>query len=190
MPYLVHATIRWDHCPDFTPREWLDRQGRLLDKLGRWLRRNGVKVSFLWVREVGRLNGEHTHLLLHLPPEHWAACKEFLLTAGDFERGRNVTGEAVVLKGGDFGMRTPRMRAGALRYLLKSVDPDAIARAPADDGGTRPLPEALGIRVDRDRLPVSGKRCGTSYSIGATMRRNFRWRELRTVAELRDYLNP
>lgn len=190
MPHLVHVTMRLDMARSFEPRDWMEWQGRLLDKMSRWLRRNDTKVSFLWVREMGRINGPHLHLLLHLPVELWAPFKQFMLTTGDFDPTPNVTGEAIKLEGGAFGTKSHRMRAGCLRYLLKSIDPHLTARSPAADGGTGRLADLLGIRTDADRIGIAGKRCGVSYSIGATMRQAFGWRELQTVPQMRTYLHP
>lgn len=190
MGHTVHCTIRWDYSAAFTLRDWVEVQGRLLNAASKWLRRNGLPVSYLWVRELGRINGPHTHLALHLPAERWGDFKEFMLDSGNFDRGRDASGEAITLTGGTFGTKTAKMRAGVLRYLLKSIDPSAVARAPTQDGGTDLLASQLGIRTDPDRLAVVGKRCGASHSIGATMRRDFGWQELRAVAELRAVLHP
>jgi hypothetical protein len=189
--HLVNITIRWDMAESFVLRDWLDHQGRLLDKTTRWLQRNDIPVSFLWLREMGRTNGPHTHILAHVPHREWLALKQFMVDAGGFDASPNASGEAIRFSGGKFGTRSRKMRAGHLRYLLKSVDPSAIVRAPAADGGTMPLAEAIGVddRGER-RLPVVGKRCGASRTIDAAARRAGGWRELRTPAELRAYLHP
>ncbi|MDB5244057.1 MAG: hypothetical protein JWP57_4683 [Spirosoma sp.] len=187
-PCLAHVTIRWDKSALFHPRDWLAVQGRLLDKATRWLRRNGIIVAYLWVREIGKRFGPHTHLLIHLPPNHWQGFKTFLGEAGQFDLVADPSGDALHLAGGRFGMRSPMMASGVLRYMLKGLDPDTHVRS---DGRVISLPAALGVD-DRGekRQPIAGKRCGVSGTIGATRRASMGWVELHTPEELHAALHP
>jgi hypothetical protein len=45
-------------------RVLLERQARFLDRLGKWLRRRGKPLAYLWVVECRPWKGRHTHLLL------------------------------------------------------------------------------------------------------------------------------
>jgi hypothetical protein len=189
-PHLVNVTIRWEMMANFVLRDWMNHQTIFFEKMRKWLVRTGIPVGFIWGREMGQRLGAHTHLLLHLPVEHWGDLKQFLLDAGQFGES-NQTGEAIRFSGGEYGTKDVYRRAGHLRYLLKSLDPAIMVRQPSDDGGTVPLMASLGVDSrDQTRLPIPGKRCGTSHTWGPGARRAAGWRELMTPKELRLLLPP
>ena len=174
MPLTAHVTIHLRLAESFTTETWPAFQTDLLDKASRWLRRKGIPVAFAWVRENGPVKGEHLHLALHLPQPMWGAFKRYLLHAGRFT-ACGVGGEAIRISGGRFGMYAATMRAGACRYVLKSLSPITCI--------------ALGIRHQPTR-PVTIKRCGVSASIGPKMRKAAGWPDLKTVLEMRAHLHP
>lgn len=187
-PTPMHLTIRWSKCGLFNARDWMEVQGRLLDKMTRWLKRNGIIAVFMWAREVGGKMGANTHVLLHLPPKHWVAFMTFMTLTGQFDQRGDPSGTGLHLTGGVFGMMRRSMSAGVVQYMLKGLDPNINVRS---DGKIAPLMDALGVddRGER-RLPIAGKRIGTSASIGATRRASMGWPELSTPEELHAALHP
>lgn len=173
-PFTAHVTIHFRLAEGFTPEKWPAFQTDLLDKMSRRLRREGIPVAFAWVRENGPVKGAHLHLAIHLPHQHWGAFKRYLLHAGRFT-AFDAGGEAIKITGGRFGMYVPSMRAGACRYILKSMAQTKC--------------EALGIR-HKPTLPVKVKRCGISASIGPKARKAAGWRELKSLPELHEHLHP
>lgn len=174
MPFTAHVTIHFRLAEGFTPETWPSFQTDLLDKMSRWLARQGIPVAFAWVRENGPVKAEHLHMAIHLPHQHWGAFKRYLIFAGRFTAS-DAGGEAIKVTGGRFGMYAPTMRAGACRYILKSM---AEAKC-----------KALGIR-HKPTLPVTVKRCGISASIGPKARKAAGWVELRNLPDLHAHLNP
>ncbi|SDB75052.1 hypothetical protein [Belnapia rosea] len=175
-PLTVHATFHLRFAEGFTEASWASFQTTFLDKIARWLKRRGIPVAYAWTRECGPVKGPHLHLLLHLPCAHWKAFKRFVIFAGRFQESDGVS-QAVVLSGAKWGMWKETMQAGALRYLLKSLDASASTL------------EALGIRPEAT-CPVMVKRCGVSTTLAQKARREARWIELRSLPELHGRLNP
>lgn len=176
-PLTAHATVRCERSASYSPEQSAAWRGRFLDKTSRFLFRNGVKPAYLWIVERGPQSGEHLHLMLHLPDfEMRSRLHRFMVESGGFDFGADATGYAVKISGGLFGMRSPYMRAGCLRYVCKTMAPG--------------IADQLGIRPVADVLPVTGRRFGVSHSIGAAAREAAGWRELREVVELHRHLNP
>jgi hypothetical protein len=176
MPLTAHVTIHFRLAEGFTREAWARFQTRLLDKASRWLKRQGVPVAFVWTREDGPRKGPHLHLLIHLPRRLWGAFHRFLLSAGRFQTA-DGTSEAIVISGGQWGMLVETMRAGALRYVLKS-----LSASP----GTL---DALGIRPHATK-PMLLQRCGVSNTLSQKARRESGWIELKSIPELHAQLNP
>lgn len=191
-PLTVCVTIRWDTATDRfdpSPRAWLRRQGRLLDRMGKWLHRNNLPTAYVWVREISRTRIAHTHLVMHLPVKHWGAFRKFLVETGGFRDGAKPF-DPVVMRGGSYGMQTLNMRAGALRYILKGMDMAATYRDPVT---YQTANIAAALRVDNrreKRLPIAGKRAGVSRTLDRLARADAGWREQTSIRDLRRLLNP
>lgn len=189
-PISAAVTIKWDAIPDFdaSPRAWVQRQGRLFDRMGKWLHRRGLPVHYCWVREVSRKNRiPHTHLLLHLPRKYRDAFRSFLVETGGFI-DRPIPRSPVEISRGN-GM-TLYQQAGALKYLLKSADPAGTFRDPATNQ-TVNLMNALKVD-DRNRacVPICGQRSRVSRALDHQARAEAGWKEIRTLARMILVLNP
>ncbi len=182
-PLCAHVTIRWEEAGSFAANRWSGEQTRVFKALGRWLQSKGVPVAFLWVREVGRHKGCHTHLMVHLPHRLWGEAKALLCRVGGFD----PAGEGVLITGGDYGMKVPPMRAGVLRYLCKGMDHRDFCY---DGRDTMNIMDLLGIEHRGTPLPVPIKRVGCSKTISAKARSRARWTELRSMPELHAALHP
>jgi hypothetical protein len=181
-PLTAHVTIIWNRAPGFSQRRWASVQTRLLHRLRGWLARRKVPVAWAFVRENVRGRGPHTHLLLHVPPERWAAIcpdlRAYLIQAGGFRIPRAVliTGD----RRGTPGMVTHAQNVGLIRYLSKGIDPDIVLPMP---GGAMWLTDLLGVVPER-QAPVLGKRVGASETIGPRARAAAGWAETRDIAAL------
>ena len=180
-PLNAALTIRWKHSPRFTPDLWAVMQTELFNKTSAWLRRNGVQPVHVWVREKVRreVAGEHTHAQI------WLGSKPANLAGGLVGYIRRVfefTDEGAAISCGDFGMQTPKMRAGNLRYSLKGFDHAAFKYLP--DGATFNIGSELGInhRGSQGTIPI--KRAGTSENISKAARQRHGWLEVRDIGGL------
>ena len=192
MPLTVTMTIRWDTSTvafDPSPRAWLRRQGRLLDRMGKWLHRNNLPTAYVWVREVSRDRIAHTHLIMHLPVQHWEPFRKFVIQTGKLRDG-SPPFAPVVYRGGAYGMRSLHMRAGAMKYILKGMDMAATYRDPVTYQ-TANIAAALKVDNRREkRRPIAGKRAGVSRTLDHLARTDAGWRERTSILDLRRLLNP
>ena len=185
-PLNAALTIRWKHSPRFTPDLWAVMQTELFNKTSAWLRRNGVQPVHVWVREKVRREaaGEHTHAQLWLgsqPAKIAGGLKAYIRRVFEF------TDEGADIALGDFGMKTPKMRAGNLRYSLKSLDPAAFKYLP--DGTTFNIGSELGIDHRGNQGTIVIKRAGTSERISKAARQRHGWLEVRDIEGLRRLLS-
>ncbi len=190
--FNTSLTIRWD-CSivpfDPSPKSWLDRQGRLFERMARWLVRNDIPVSYAWSREIGSRRTLHTHVLLHLPFDQRPALREFLLKSGGFRDGSEPF-SPLVYDRSVYGEGSLPQKAGALKYCLKGMDIAETYRDPIT-GQTSNVMETL--RVDdrgEEQRPVAGKRVGVARPLDRQARLEAGWRELTSLRDLYRALNP
>ena len=134
-----------------------------LRKVGDWCRRHGWATAFIWVRETGRWNGQHAHVLIHIPPalaKHFARRQRDWLAQCGLGWGKGMVkgkpvgtsrSRSVGLDGAMATYRTGLMNV--VDYLLKETEPA--------------VREQLGIASSAKRtgLPVTFKRAGVSANI-------------------------
>lgn len=149
-----HITIQWRHAPSDRPIP--ERLRRVLNNTGVFLRRRTGKAAvWAYSREVGKLKGEHVHILLHVPNALWPAYCRQLRHWLELETGEPVRESAV---------KPVTITPGDLQRVLKSYL--------LKEGS-----EEVRIRwVDRQRHKptggvVEGKRLKVSHSIGPSARR-------------------
>jgi hypothetical protein len=200
----VHITLHWQCAPGFTDASWQSRLRRFIDKLKRWVARRGIPYALAWINENGFEYGQHTHVMLHLPHPKGAEGKTaFRATVAELEawiiETENLAIDKVdrfgkpwspvMITGGPIGMRTRKRRAGLCRYLLKSLDPNDVAYTGA---GAEPRAAILNVepRHRARPLPSGVRRFRASRNLGIAARRAAGWRELVSIEELRDRLNP
>jgi len=180
----AHATIAMEQSVDFDPdpRAYLDLQGRILKAIKRWLKQLHLPEQFLWLREDASF-GEHSHLLIRLPPEHRPSLELLIRRVGKLHDVPN--NRAVVIKPerdrqtrepDTRGMYTRAQRCGVLLDLLKTMAPRARYAG-------QPILPAIGVR-HRAPCPIHGKRSGMSTNLDRAARAAAGWRELTTPAEL------
>lgn len=155
-----HWTIHYGKA-GIAPSDGARFVSRVLDMVAKQARRDGGRMTAIWVRECASDKGEHVHILLHLPA----------VTAL-----RNRTRRWIVAAGGNYragvckvtivgGRLSPKAEANekqasnahmVLRYLLKASSADtgeALLLTRAGKGGR-----------------ITGKRCGWTQNIGASER--------------------
>jgi hypothetical protein len=189
-PLTCHLTILWRHAATFSPVTWSKAQTDLLDKMSRYLQRQGIPVCFAWAKEIGGIKKEHTHLLLHLPRRHqgksYARLRteliEFLIKAGSF-----ALNGIKPARGDVFGAQNDRRRWGWACYLLKGISP--AIRIGGTGLGSETLAEFLGIDLEQGLAPVPGKRTGLSQNLGPKARRAAGYVEVRDVLGLSGLLD-
>lgn len=147
------VTIQWKHAPSTRPAP--ERIRRLLNNLNVWLRRRaGLPSVWAYSREVGKLKGEHLHLMVYVPQAMWSEFRRKLRGWIEME----TTGELR-----ETAVRVDPIRPGDVQRNLKSYflkDGTAEVR----DLWVKPHHEATGGKV-------AGKRIKVSHAIGATARR-------------------
>lgn len=182
-PLNTSITITWPKTPLFTGANWAALQGRVFDFLGRYLKRRGIPVAFVWTRERARGMGPHTHCLLHLGPNPTAIT--FRLKAY-LDRKFSFATRGVWIDAADTGLGSG-MQAGALRYALKGVDHAAFRYVGLEREN---IAGALGLRDRGPQGIIKIKRAGCSRTIDAATRRRAGWREWRSLDDLRSALDP
>lgn len=120
MPLTAHVTIQWRYVE--SDLSVADRQARLLNKMGLWLRRQ-AKVPPVWVyaRETGSKKGEHLHLLVHVPGRNLPAFERQMKAwvEADVSRLGEIRERPVVTKTIKPGHERTRLKS----YLLKEGEP-------------------------------------------------------------------
>jgi hypothetical protein len=188
-PLNGHLIATWRHSTCFSglDGDWTRLQTQLLDRLTRWLSARGVVTAFVWVRERSRGMGRHTHVLAHLGPRPKTLSNDletYLTNTLSFDDPAGIK-----ISYGRFGAKTPSMRAGLLRYILKGIDPKAF-RYSGLGAETENIADFLGFQYRGRQGTVKIKRCGVSQNIGPKVRREAGWREQRDLATLRRRLYP
>jgi hypothetical protein len=140
--------------------------GRWLKLSHDWIRSHGGQSAHIWVRETGLVKGAHVHILMHLPPDLAAGFnrrQQGWIKACGGRRKRNVLYSRPI--GRNYRHYSSRWIDGrcydtnlaeTLDYVLKGADEAARV--------------ALGIKRSEPGGDVIGKRCGTSVSLGASVR--------------------
>lgn len=126
--------------------------GKLLDLVSKQARREGGRMSAIWVRECASGKGEHVHILLHLPTgmNLRNRTRRWIVAAG----GKYRAGVSkVTLIGGRLSKveenskdRARVNAANVVRYILKAGKAEAAAR--------------LGLSRSDEGGAIIGKRCG------------------------------
>jgi hypothetical protein len=188
-PLSVQLTVAWNQLPGFHPADWSAIQTRLMKVMSEWLRRRGIEPTFVWVREVSGPADDpwyHTHVQVHVPrPRTGRIAGELVQFLG---RAFGFMRFGLKAEFGTFGMWTPAMRAGGLRYWLKGFDHRDFHHLP--DGETQNIGAALGIEHRGTQGRVMIKRAGVNQNIGRAARRAAGWVERRDLADLRAILRP
>ncbi|MFY7834830.1 MAG: hypothetical protein ACOVQ0_00930 [Novosphingobium sp.] len=125
----------------------------------------------IWVKEVGRAMGLHTHFLLHVPSPvvsefgRWA--RKSIASATDTPRTpirRTKRGQPLyVTDVCDLDMSIDG-QWNVFRYMAKGVDPDELAGLVPHNRRRVLLSEYAGLRAE-DQGTVLGQRCGRSSAI-------------------------
>jgi len=143
--------------------------GKLLDLISKQARRDGGRMSAIWVRECASGKGEHVHILLHLPAGMSLRnrTRRWIVAAGGKYRagvskvtiigGRlsivEQSREALTAKVGENRRaHTAQNAENVVRYILKA--------------GTRKAGERLDLARSGEGGAIMGKRCGSSNGLG------------------------
>lgn len=156
-----HWTV---HCekagiPDCMAADFVTR---LLTIARKAMKRRGIDLVVIWVRENSMKNGSHVHILMHLSrPLHL----------------RNLTRKWIEAAGGYYRQRVSRVRTIGGRLGAVDATPDyywanadVVARYLLK-GCSASLGKQLGLTYYGREGEVTGKRAGWSQSIGAAARR-------------------
>jgi hypothetical protein len=188
-PLNAQLTVFWKNNRSYRRKGWQKMDEQLIRLMRVYLERDGVALTYAYLREnvVGR--GPHTHFLIHLAPARWGSLASGLtkhLTTGlGFAPQGEVVGPKPILitgdKFGSRGMKTDSQIGGLVRYLSKSMDPGEAM-------GDQPLVEYLGIDT-KPHAPVACRRISASMTIGPSARRRAGWQEIADVGALRRFLD-
>jgi len=157
------VTIHWQTAG---ASDDLAATGQWLKLAGDWIRSRGGQFAYLWVRENGPDKGAHVHILMHLPPDlahGFNRRQQGWVKACGAKRKRNVLYSRPIGRnyhhyssGWIDGRCYDANLSETLDYVLKGADDAARA--------------GLGIKRSEHGGHVVGKRCGTSVSLGASVR--------------------
>lgn len=149
----LFVTIDWERAG---VSDGLAATGSFLRKVRDGLAKRGVATAFVWVRELGRVHGEHVHVLLHVPSDQvaWFHRRKtrWLRQCGARRVASGCRTVPVRRGGGSVGTADPVYRANLAnltRYLLKHGDPS--------------VKDCLAI-AGRGPCTILGKRSGVSQN--------------------------
>jgi hypothetical protein len=182
-PLNAQITFAWHSIPSFSACALPQLQGALMLRFGQWLKRRGVTLRYVWVRERVSGRGLHSHALLSLPPALKEEAKAFLTASGGFVDTTRTKGVWV-----ECGARTPAAWAGSLRYFAKGLDHRDFVYGSC--GSTENLGVLLGVDHRGSQGVIPCKRSGTSENLGPKARSRAGWREVRDPLGLSFILNP
>jgi hypothetical protein len=158
LPLNVTIDIFWDMFGRFTHDR--TRFARLQERLSKWCARRDFPLTMMWVREIGKNGGRHTHVLMHVPPwlmedvQFETELKKEIEQALEPEGGPNHE-KAVMTQPAP----TPE---GKLRYMLKGIHPRDAERLRVN---------GLPISDVSFQGELEGKRVGWTENIGERSRK-------------------
>jgi hypothetical protein len=157
LPFNRFITIHWERAGVTDP---LGATGRYLKQAGDWIRVNGGRFAWAWVREGGDDKGQHVHILAHVSPGlttgYNGRQRGWLRACGAAWRKGVILTHPVgwsahhALGGGDDYAAN---LAGVLDYVLKGADHRAR--------------QVHGVKTSKPGGVVIGKRAGRSQNLGA-----------------------
>lgn len=136
--------------------------GKLLDLVGKQARREGGRLSAIWVRECASGKGEHVHILMHLPARMSLRnrTRRWIEAAGGQYRAGvskvTLIGGRITKVDSSSNGRQVANAENVVRYMLKA--------ASAETGA------ALDLTRARCGGRIVGKRCGWTQNIGGASR--------------------
>lgn len=153
-----HVTIQWRHAPSPTPIP--ERLRRVLNNTGTLIRRRTGKAAvWAYCREVGKLKGEHVHVLIYVPDSVWPKYR--LMLRHWLETEAENTDATVKDSAICFQTITPGTIHNLKSYFLKE--------------GSEEI-RSLWVNNRQKNRPtggkVHGKRLKVSHSIGPSARRS------------------
>lgn len=153
------------------------QQGSFQERIAKWFayRREQEprfpRYAGIWVNEVGKTLGQHTHYLLHVPPthyqlfRHWVArsvAKATVSTRSSL--GMTAKGKPLyVTDMKDLGYDTDAQWR-VFRYMTKGLDPEELVSVFRERRHML-ASEYAGLSVLTDEGLIEGKRCGRSRAI-------------------------
>jgi len=154
-PLNRHLIISWWVAD--TPGRTLDAQREVLQLASKWLQYRGITPAYVWAIENGPKLRQHSHILIHVPDEHKTQFRKMVNRWVKRVGGSPHNEGAIHIPRKKSYQTYDQMIRTLLRYILKGLDLQAA--------------ELLGISPDYEGAgAVTGKRCGTSQSIGPKAR--------------------
>jgi hypothetical protein len=138
----------------------------------------GLPFAAIWVKEVGRTLGLHSHFLVHVPHElrfdfrRWLErAAHRLVEAPNLNPFLLQEGRRLVHVSPNFDADTHE-QWNVFRYMMKGLDPDALLMLRHDETHIKHLVREFGGVPVSSQGTVIGKRAGNTHDIGpAALRR-------------------
>jgi hypothetical protein len=171
------VTVSWRLGGISTDALAADCHDGLLGLMRCWFRdrRRGTacpRFAAIWVKEVGRTLGMHSHLLVHVPHTLRFEFRTWLVRAvhkiveaPDILSSPERQGGRLVHVSANFDRET-RDQWNVFRYLMKGLDPEAVLMFTTDRAHVRHLAREFGGIDSRPQGVIFGKRVGNSTDIG------------------------
>jgi hypothetical protein len=139
-------------------------------KLATWMGRHDLPTAYLWTLEKSNRIGLHQNLAIHVPKRLFPKLVRALpkMIPG-FIPDRHILEVISDPDGPPKYFFHVNQRRGTLRYFLKGMDHRATFDGP--DGEPRNWGDHVGVEHRGQQGTISGKRYGTSASLGTAARR-------------------
>ena len=166
-PINILLTIRWrslfcdNDVNPLRPLPTPERIHYILERLRKWLVRNGAPPFYIWVRENADNAGEHLHIAFHLPKQHQARLVPYIASlTGEPRRRRRSMAQATE---GEFACGEL-----GLWHLARDTRPDRGGFYLAAYLGKGEPSERLfrGKKVGNAKKPLRGTRFGGACKDG------------------------
>jgi len=171
-------TISWGLANLWEPWRVRKAQADFQEGISSWFQyrrrreRDFPRYAGVWVKEVGRTLGLHTHYLLHVPPRHLPVFRNWVRAtiskATESPRGlvrTTSTGRRLYVT----DVRDLRSDIGAqwgvFRYMAKGLDPEELIKTMPGTTWRMPASEYIGLSETSEQGTVVGQRSGRSRAI-------------------------
>ena len=174
------VTISWSLAGLTDASSVRQAQAAFQERMTSWFHYLGEAYAGVWVKEVGRTLGLHSHYLLHVPQasasefRRWVRRTIAKATISDTGPVRRTTG-GYPLRVTDVSELGDTVAAqwAVFRYMAKGLDPDGMTSVFSGSRRRMLAAEYTGLSKLSDEGVVIGQRCGRSHAISDAAFRSF-----------------
>lgn len=172
------VTVSWSLAGLTAPSSVRQAQRALQERMTSWFQyqrqhdQDYPSYAGVWVKEVGRTMGLHTHYLLHVPGRDWGVFARWMRRSVAKATDSSSGAIRMTARGRPLYVTHAvdlRYSVGAqwdvFRYMAKGLDPDGLTSVFSASRRRMLAAEYAGLSKLTDEGVVEGQRCGRSHAI-------------------------